>query len=137
MPLCVNGHGVPVTAAYCSICGAAMNGPAPQPGPPTYLPPPPVGAAPWSPARTGDPRTGNSMGVTSLVLGILSLAVCWPLGILAVIFGAVGLGRCARGEATNRGQAQWGIGLGIAGTSIGLLLAYWVLSTFGPQGPTF
>lgn len=132
MPLCANGHGVPVTAAYCSICGAAM-----QPSTPAAPLPPPTWSPPgWTPGRPATP-TGNGTGTAALTLGILSLVVCWPLGILAVIFGAVAIGRCNRGEATNRTSAQWGLGLGIAGTVIGLILATWFLSNFDTSQPLF
>jgi hypothetical protein len=132
MPLCANGHGVPVTAAYCSICGAAM-----QPSTPAApLPPPTWGPPGWTPGQPAA-RTGNGAGTAALTLGILSLVVCWPLGILAVVFGAVAIGRCNRGEATNRGSAQWGLGLGIAGTVIGLILATWFLSNFDTSQPLF
>lgn len=130
MPLCANGHGVPVTAAYCSICGAAMNaptGPAPTLPPPAY---PPMG---YVPRATGN----NTMGLSALICGIVSLIVCWPLGILAVVFGIIGLNKCSRGEATNPGQAKWGIGLGIAGTVIGLSLANWVLNNYDTSQPLF
>jgi len=131
MPLCTNGHGVPVTAAYCSICGAAMNVPptaAPLP-PPTWNPPG------WSTGRP--PNAGNGLGTAALTLGILSLLICWPTGILAVIFGAQAIGRCNRGEATNRASAQWGLGLGIAGIVLGVLLSMWVLANFDTTQPLF
>ncbi|MEU3740913.1 DUF4190 domain-containing protein [Streptomyces sp. NPDC032198] len=70
----------------------------------------------------------NGMGVTALVLGIISAAVfcLWPLaivlGILAIIFGAIGRGRARRGEATNPGQALAGIICGIAGIVLGVAL---------------
>lgn len=131
MPLCVNGHGVPVTAAFCSICGAPMGMPAGA-----ALPPPTTWTPPgWDASRPAN--AGNGMGTAALTLGILSLIVCWPLGILAVIFGAQALGRCNRGEATNRASAQWGLGLGIAGTVVGVLLAAWLLANFDTTQPIF
>ncbi|MEU5899178.1 MULTISPECIES: DUF4190 domain-containing protein [Streptomyces] len=70
----------------------------------------------------------NGMGVTALVLGIIAAAgfCLWPLaivlGILAVIFGAVGRGKARRGEATNGGQALAGIICGAAGIVLGVAL---------------
>ncbi|MGW6021859.1 DUF4190 domain-containing protein [Streptomyces sp. NPDC055099] len=70
----------------------------------------------------------NGMGVAGLVLGIVSAAVfcLWPLaivlGILAIIFGAIGRGRARRGEATNPGQALAGIICGAAGIVLGVAL---------------
>ncbi|MBM7171260.1 DUF4190 domain-containing protein [Streptomyces sp. G44] len=70
----------------------------------------------------------NGMGVTGLVLGIIAAAVfcLWPLaivlGILAVIFGAVGRGKARRGEATNGGQALAGIICGVVGIVLGVAL---------------
>ncbi|MEV8021667.1 DUF4190 domain-containing protein [Streptomyces sp. NPDC086554] len=92
-------------------------------GPPGYGWP----AMPMAPA--------NGMGVTSLVLGIIAAAVfcLWPLaivlGILAIIFGAIGRGRARRGEATNPGQALAGIICGITGIvlGVGLLVALIVI----------
>lgn len=77
----------------------------------------------------------NGMGVTSLVLGIIAAAVfcLWPLaivlGVLAIIFGAIGRGRARRGEATNPGQALAGLICGIAGVvlGVGLLVALIVI----------
>ncbi|MEU6991373.1 DUF4190 domain-containing protein [Streptomyces sp. NPDC046465] len=70
----------------------------------------------------------NGMGVSALVLGIIAAAgfCLWPLaivlGILAVIFGAVGRGKARRGEATNGGQALAGIICGAAGIVLGVAL---------------
>ncbi|WP_344396962.1 DUF4190 domain-containing protein [Streptomyces vastus] len=70
----------------------------------------------------------NGMGTAGLVLGIVSaVGFClWPvaiiLGILAVIFGAIGRGKARRGEATNAGQALAGIICGVAGTALGVTM---------------
>lgn len=85
-------------------------------GPPGYGWP----AMPMAPA--------NGIGVAGLVLGIISAAgfCLWPLaivlGILAVIFGAVGRGKAKRGEATNGGQALAGIICGAVGIVLGSAL---------------
>ena len=54
-----------------------------------------------------------------MVLGIVGAALClvpvvgFVLGLLATVFGGVGLGKANRGEATNKGMAVAGLVLGI------------------------
>ncbi|MFJ8312591.1 MULTISPECIES: hypothetical protein [unclassified Streptomyces] len=82
------------------------------------------------PGWTGMPAPQNGFGTAAMVLGITSLAlmICtWGvagivLGVLALIFGLLGKGRVARGEANNRGQALAGIIMGIAGIVLGILI---------------
>lgn len=100
-----------------------------------------TGAQPWpSAARRGgvpQQRTAapavpavaprNGFGVTALVLGILGLLfsfipiigmIAWPLVLLGLLFGVLGVVRASRGRADNRGVA-------IAGTvlsAIGLVI---------------
>lgn len=64
------------------------------------------------------------MGIASLVLGILGLFVC-PiiLAVLAIIFGAIGISRANRGEATNKGVATAGLVIGIIGIPLSLILS--------------
>ncbi|MFB8756076.1 DUF4190 domain-containing protein [Streptomyces nigra] len=72
------------------------------------------------------PLPSNGMGTTGLVLGIVSAVIfcLWPiaiiLGVLALIFGAIGRGKARRGEATNPGQALAGIICGVAGIVLGV-----------------
>ncbi|WP_063741935.1 DUF4190 domain-containing protein [Streptomyces yerevanensis] len=78
----------------------------------------------------------NGMGTTGMVLGIISaVGFClWPvaiiLGVLAVIFGAIGRGKARRGEATNAGQALAGIICGAVGIVLGV--AMFVLVIIAP-----
>ncbi|MEU1519828.1 DUF4190 domain-containing protein [Streptomyces sp. NPDC005811] len=109
------------------------------------VPPPPIspdgpGRMPYGhpgaygyplPAQTGyhwpgmPPVESNGIGVTAMVLGIASavLFCLWPaaivVGVLGVVFGAIGRRKASRGEATNPGQALAGIILGIAGVILG------------------
>ncbi|MET9734002.1 hypothetical protein ABZZ79_26120 [Streptomyces sp. NPDC006458] len=82
------------------------------------------------------PVPSNGMGTAGLVLGIIADVVfcVWPLaivvGILAVIFGAVGRGKAGRGEATNPGQALAGIICGVVGIALGV--GFGVLVLAGP-----
>ncbi|MFE6286897.1 DUF4190 domain-containing protein [Streptomyces sp. NPDC057877] len=61
------------------------------------------------------PQTSNGMGTAGLVLGIVAtvLFCLWPLafilGLLGVVFGAIGRRKATRGEADNGGQALAGI----------------------------
>jgi hypothetical protein len=72
------------------------------------------------------PLPANGMGTAGLVLGILSAIVfcLWPLaivlGILGVIFGAIGRGKVSKGMATNAGQALAGIICGAVGIVLGV-----------------
>ncbi|MER6344250.1 DUF4190 domain-containing protein [Streptomyces sp. NPDC001532] len=74
------------------------------------------------------PVEANGMGTAGLVLGILAAIVfcLWPLaivlGVLGVIFGAIGRGKAGRGEATNPGQALAGIICGAAGIVLGVTM---------------
>ncbi|MFH9178666.1 DUF4190 domain-containing protein [Streptomyces albogriseolus] len=81
------------------------------------------------------PLPSNGMGVASLVLGIIAAAAfcLWPvaivLGVLAVIFGAIGRGKANRGEATNGGQALAGVICGAVGSALALTFGVIVLVT--------
>ncbi|WP_246113971.1 DUF4190 domain-containing protein [Streptomyces montanus] len=85
----------------------------------------------------------NGLGTAGLVLGIIAaVGFClWPLaivvGILAVIFGAVGRGKARRGEATNPGQALAGIICGAVGIVLGVAVGVLVIvgpGLFGDDG---
>ncbi|MFD6172251.1 DUF4190 domain-containing protein [Streptomyces coeruleorubidus] len=106
------------------------------------VPPPP--AAPTGPAATGGygypgyPQAGygwpgmppapqNGMGVAAMVLGIISCTlfclygvVSLVTGILAVVFGIKGRKRAEAGVASNHGQAQAGLIMGIIGIILGI-----------------
>ena len=82
----------------------------------------------FPPAPTALPR--NGMGTAALVLGIIAAVTFFTgwgviLGILAIIFGGVGMGRASRGEATNRGMAVAGLVLGIASFILMFLAIIW------------
>jgi uncharacterized membrane protein len=71
----------------------------------------------------------NGLGTAALVLGILSICLFFlygivsvVLGILAVVFGIKGRRRAAQGEATNAGQAQAGLIMGIIGIVLGVAM---------------
>ncbi|GGW75014.1 hypothetical protein GCM10010503_60740 [Streptomyces lucensis JCM 4490] len=80
------------------------------------------------------PAPNDAMGTASLVLGILSAIgfMLWPvalvLGILAIIFGAIGRGKAHRGEATNPGVALAGLICGACGIVLVLGLFAFVIA---------
>ncbi|RRQ77460.1 DUF4190 domain-containing protein [Streptomyces griseofuscus] len=134
----VPGFGAPTPPAF----GAPGTG---EPVPPPPIAPtgpgvPPVSAPPAGgygypgyPAGGGYGWTGmpmtpqNGMGTAAMVLGILSICLfCLYgvasviLGTLAVVFGVKGRRRAERGEATNHGQAQAGLIMGVIGIIVGV-----------------
>ncbi|MEV5192678.1 DUF4190 domain-containing protein [Streptomyces clavifer] len=121
-PVAPNGPGGPATP------------PAGQYGYPAPAPPAvPYGGYPGYPGYGGQPAWGgqapaNGLGTAAMVLGIIAVVgfclygVNIILGILALIFGIIGLGRAKRGEATNRGMAIAGIILGSVGVVLGSVI---------------
>lgn len=67
---------------------------------------------------------GNGLGIASLVLGIVGLAVCWVpvvgvfVGVSAVVAGVVARRRLKRGGQDNYGIAVTGIVLGTLATLV-------------------
>ncbi|MEU1085812.1 DUF4190 domain-containing protein [Streptomyces sp. NPDC005576] len=139
------------------------------PGPAAMMPPPPVSpggpgqqpmgqygypapAQPY-PTYTGydayggqgvwAPVPANGMGVTAMVLGIVSICLffMWGvlsiiLGVLALIFGILGRKRAQRGEANNGGQALAGIITGSIGILIGAVVVgflIWSIAMFAGE----
>lgn len=103
------------------------------PTPPGYAAPPPGYAAPpagyGASGPYGQPMQ-NGLGITALVLGLLSIpfgviVVGGVLGLVAVVLGFVGRGRAKRGQASNGGVALAGILTGILGIliAIGVVVA--------------
>ncbi len=76
----------------------------------------------------GRPAARNGLAITSLVLGIAALVTSWLtlpgiiLGILAVIFGAIGLARARADRVSNKGLAIAGLITGVLGLVIGTVL---------------
>ncbi|MGW4345640.1 DUF4190 domain-containing protein [Streptomyces sp. NPDC004690] len=146
------GYGAPQPApgyGYPQQPGAAVPqqpgaGYAQQPGL-GYPAAPPVGypSAPGYGLGMGM-QPSNGLGTAGLVLGIIGV-VCsltvflWffgiILGILAIVFGAIGRGKANRGEATNKGAATGGLVCGIVATVVlpvlGLILFAGIMGTAG------
>jgi hypothetical protein len=93
--------------------------PQPGQGPPGGYPPPGQGQpGGYPPPGYPATRRRNGMGTAALVLGVVGLTLVVLLlfsplgaflGLLAVLFGILGLMRANRGEADNRGQAVAGL----------------------------
>lgn len=71
----------------------------------------------------------NTAGTIALLCGLLGLvfmALVPPIGLVlalaAIVLGLIGRARSLRGEATNRGQALAGAGLGALGMVVSLIL---------------
>ncbi|MEU6772084.1 DUF4190 domain-containing protein [Streptomyces sp. NPDC046759] len=115
-----------------------------QPG--TSYPAVPTGAYPQAPGYAMPMQPSNGMGTTGLVLGIIGV-VCsltfflWffgiVLGILGIIFGAVGRGKANRGEATNKGAATAGLVCGIVATVILPVLGFVIFASIMGSASTF
>ncbi|MFE3473250.1 MULTISPECIES: DUF4190 domain-containing protein [unclassified Streptomyces] len=137
------GFGAPPSAVPPPPIGPGGPGQA-APQPPTaghygYPAPPaqPYGGYPGYDAYGGHqpwgPQPSNGLGTAALVLGIISVVgfcmygVNIVLGILALIFGIIGLGRAKRGEATNRGMAIAGIITGSVGIVLGSVLLGFII----------
>ncbi|MFD7404762.1 DUF4190 domain-containing protein [Streptomyces sp. NPDC059866] len=105
------------------------------PGGPGYGGPPTHGAQGYYGWPGAQAMPSNGLGTAGLVVGIVAAAgfCLWPvaiiLGILGVIFGAVGRSRANRGEATNPGQALAGIICGTVGILLGAGFGILVLMT--------
>lgn len=97
------------------------------------MPPAPPGAPGFGTTQ----HTGtNGMSIASLVLGILSIPMCFLFlpAILAIVFGLVGLGQIKnRPGQSGRGLAITGVVLG----GIGLLVIVAVIMGLGNADFTF
>lgn len=115
----------------------ASPGPAATPQPPPTVPPTPIVPAPATvPPGGASIVVSRSSGkaTAALVLGIASTIFGWMLlitSILAIIFGAIALSEMKDDpKLTGRGQAMWGLGLGIA-TLVGWVILFIVAGISG------
>lgn len=97
--------------------------------PETAPAPPPMPGAPAVAARSS-----NGMAVAALVCGILSIVLFFTvwipviLGILAIVFGAVGIGRANKG-APQKGLAIAGLVCGALGIAFAILFIVAIVRT--------
>ena len=102
--------------------------PPPPPGGRRVLrPPPPIGDGPYGAGGQGFP-VDHPKGMTVLVLGILSIVCCAPLGFVAWVMGNTALREidAQPGRYGNRQLVQIGRILGIIGGVLFLLGLLWV-----------
>jgi hypothetical protein len=98
---------------------------------------PQYGGDPYGYGQFGAPpvQRRNGMGLAAMTLGILSVPlVLIPflgivLGILAVVFGILGMKRAARSQATNKGQALTGVICGAVGVVGAVIFFAWAYDT--------
>jgi hypothetical protein len=123
---------------------------APEYAPPGYRPPPPPqqppGHQPWQghygapapPPYSRDyprPQPGNGKAIAALVLGIVSIVLCWlslldlvPI-VLALVFGFLGRSDAAKSPAHGgRGMAVAGIACALVGALLAGLFTAWIYS---------
>lgn len=133
MPVWGNGHsgwGSAPTPGYGGVYnGGAYNGGGGY-GQPAPYGQPQGGWAPQQAPQNGLGLAGMICGIVGAVLGFIFIGII-PAG-LAIIFGALGLGRVRRGVATNRGQALTGIITGIVGV-LGFALVLTLVIVFGHE----
>lgn len=97
----------------------------PSPPPPGSAPPPPPPPVPpsFNSPPAGSSNSNNGMAVAALVLGILTFVCLGPIaGILAVVFGFLGLKKAKEMGGNGKGMATAGIVLGIVGTVLSIIL---------------
>jgi hypothetical protein len=104
---------------------------------PDVLPPAPDYGFGPSPSQSPAPQEqGNGIAVAGMVLGILALVLCWVmfvnfvLGVLGIVFGALGMAKAKRIGGKNRGLALAGLVTGILGIVAGVLVFVVVMSAF-------
>ncbi len=82
-----------------------------------------------APAPVAAPVVANTFSITSLVMGILGIALGQPLlAIAAIVVGVIARPREPQALQTS----LWGIVLGIIGTFGGVVLAFLGLVAFAP-----
>jgi hypothetical protein len=97
--------------------------PVAPPTPPVAPPPTPTPPAPPTPYAVGAPNPNNGMAVAALVLGILTFVCLGPIaGVLAIIFGFLGMKKANELGGTGKGMAVAGLILGAVGTILSIIL---------------
>ncbi|WP_406062656.1 DUF4190 domain-containing protein [Streptomyces sp. NBC_01077] len=128
------GYGYPAAATPPAAAGSGYG----YPGYPSYS-----GGSGYGGQPGWQQPPSNGMGTTSMVLGIIAVVgFCMyglgvVLGVLALIFGIIGLKKAGRGEATNRGMAIAGVVLGIIGTLISAVFLGFVIWAVTQDPSTF
>ncbi len=116
-------------AVSCSVCGSALQPSAAEPpdDAPVVSPPQqpyPAQQQPYviaAPTMFQGPRT-DGFCVAGMVLGIIALVFCWipifaiVMGVLAIIFGGIGMGNVSKNPGMKTGS-----GMGVAGLITGII----------------
>ncbi|MFD9610985.1 DUF4190 domain-containing protein [Streptomyces sp. NPDC059083] len=137
-PAATPGYGYP---ADTSGGYGYPSAPTPAPASPGYGYPAGYGSGYGQPGWQQAPS--NGMGTAAMVLGIIAVAgFCLYglgviLGVLALIFGVIGLKKAGRGEATNRGMAIAGIVLGSIGVLVSAVFLGFVIWAVAQDPSTF
>ncbi|WP_306327408.1 DUF4190 domain-containing protein [Streptomyces venezuelae] len=134
------GYPADTSAGYGYPAAPAPSGPVSggygHPGYPSY-----GGGYPGQPGW--QQPASNGMGTAAMVLGIVAVAgFCLYglgviLGILALIFGIIGIKKVGRGEATNRGMAVAGIVLGSIGIVVSAVFLGFVIWAIAQDPSSF
>jgi hypothetical protein len=110
---------------------------------PGYPPDAPYPVPGYGAPMAPPPQQNNNLGLTAMILGIISIpfAACCAfvgffLGVAGLVLGILGMKKAGAGEANNRGQALTGVICGAIGLvlSIGSVIA--VLTLNLPNFPT-
>lgn len=81
-----------------------------------------------APAPQQPQQQGNGLAVAGMVLGIISIVLCWVpfldqiLALLAIIFGAIGMGKANKIGGTGKGFATAGLVMGIIAMILGIAI---------------
>ena len=107
--------------------GGSVPPPVTPPPVPPAPPAPPAGGPPQSvaavPPPAGPASANNGMAIAALILGILSFFCLGPLGgVLAIVFGILGLKKANESAGRGKGMAVAGMVLGIVGTIVSIIL---------------
>jgi NAD/NADP transhydrogenase beta subunit len=86
----------------------------------------------YQPQPAYQAQPSNTMGVTSMVLGIIGLVfsfipiigvIAWPLVILGIIFGGIGISKANQVPGMPKGMAVAGLACSLVGLAICLIWA--------------
>jgi hypothetical protein len=72
----------------------------------------------------GGVSENNGMAIAALVVGIASLLICWPAGLVAIGLGIAGLKRAGSMQGKGKGLAIGGIVTGALGAVLGVVILF-------------
>ena len=105
---------------------------------PPFVPPAPSVAPPAAPPMTAPPMTApratpsNTMATVALILSIVSILCLGPVaGVLAIVFGVLGLKKAGELGGRGRGTALTGVVLGVIGSVLWVVVGIVVVIAAG------